>query len=576
MTFCYFCTEFLKTDEWQEHCRRHLSTVKKHCGAITYQHTLIRPAFCPICMQAEDLYPSIRLQYWERDADARKHIELCHGWNWTCRGCDFVADGPESGYSHLHDVHHYNIPKLSFATKTETSTAHTSKALLGPATASVSKAVDSETESWDQLMTNPSSPPSRPAVEATTSPKHSRSTTPDCLPPSVFMQYPDAAEDVPDMSTQLLERTASPDECSTRMQTIRSFVPGEEHLYWRCNSTNLGASDCGVESDCSDLGFGSRPSSPATADSPCTPPTESAIDFASYASDALFVLDAMDASMTDDDGECGDPLPSSPKTPCRGSSPSMEDIAPAIVDEEPSELAAELPQASPVCVLHEVPVPKRPRIKLRLRPTSGGAPCSVTDRPQSVLSASKATARPRVRITLKTGSFHCYLDFSVGLYGDEINIAFILASDSHNTAIDAVEEDGRTPLSHAAEAGHNVVVRLLLDRGAPIDSIDKDGQTPLSHAAETREKAVMQLPWSIHHRTYGHPSARPQHQERVANHPVSGGNTRKDSIYRPAEVHGFDTQGHLCLHIRHGYFTQKSPLSSPDNVLWSVHRYRFK
>jgi len=398
MTFCYFCTEFLKTDEWQEHCRRHLSTVKKHCGAITYQHTLIRPAFCPICVQAEDLYPSVRLQYWERDADARKHIELCHGWNWTCRGCEFVADGPESGYSHLHDVHHYNIPKLSFATKTETSTGHTSKALLDPATASVSKAVDSETESWDQLMTIPSSPPRRPAVEATC-PKRSRSTTLDCLPPSLFMQCPDAAEDVPDSSTQLLERTASPDDCSTPLQTIDFLVPREENLHQRCSSISLGVSDCGSDTAWSDLGDSSRPSSPAAGESPCTPPMGRAIDFASYASDALFVLDAMDACMTDDYGECGNPLPSNPKTPCRESSPSMQAIAPVIVDEEPSGLASELPQVSPVLLLHNEP--KRPRIKLRLRPTSGSASCSAIDRPEPGLSTSTDAALPRVRIRLK-------------------------------------------------------------------------------------------------------------------------------------------------------------------------------
>ncbi|PWI65590.1 hypothetical protein PCL_07009 [Purpureocillium lilacinum] len=398
--FCYFCTEFLKTDEWQEHCRRHLSTVKKHCGAITYQHTLIRPAFCPICMQAEDLYPSVRLQYWERDADARKHIELCHGWNWTCRGCDFVADGPESGYSHLHDVHHYNIPKLSFATKTETSTEHTSKVLLDPATVSVSKAVDSDTESWDQLMTNPSSPPSRPAAEATTSPKHSRSTTPDCLPPSVFMQCPDAAEDVPDMSTQLLERTASPDDCSTPMQTIDFLVPREEDLHQRCNSISLGASDCGLETNWSDFGDGSRPSSPSTGESPCTPPMGPAIDFASYASDALFVLDALDATMADDDGDCGTSLRSSPKTPHSGVSASMPVIAPAIVDEGVHGLASEPPQASPACTLHDES--KRPRIKLRLRPTTGNAPCSANVRSKSVLSTSTTSALPRVRIMLKT------------------------------------------------------------------------------------------------------------------------------------------------------------------------------
>jgi len=26
-----------------------------------------------------------RLQYWERDDDARKHIKRSHGWTWTCR-----------------------------------------------------------------------------------------------------------------------------------------------------------------------------------------------------------------------------------------------------------------------------------------------------------------------------------------------------------------------------------------------------------------------------------------------------------------------------------------------------------
>ncbi|UNI16754.1 hypothetical protein JDV02_003162 [Purpureocillium takamizusanense] len=397
--FCYFCMEFFRADEWQEHCRHHLSTVKKRCGAITYQHTLIRPAFCPLCMQAEDARPSVRLQYWERDADARKHVELCHGWKWTCRACDFVADGPESGYSHLHDVHHYNIPKLNLVTKTRPSTVPESEALLDPATGSVSKAVGSDVESWDQTMIDLSSLPSTPPSGATSSPKHSRNTTSNCLAPSVLMQCPDAAADAPNMSTQLVERTTSPNECPTPLQTIDSFIPGEEHLHRRCDSISLGATDCGSETAWPDLGDSSRPSSPATGESPRTPPMESATDFASYASDALFVLDAMDATMTDDDGDCGTPLPSSPKTLHSGLSPSTPVIASAIADEELNGLA---PEAPPVCALHDEL--KRPRIKLRVRPTSGGAPCSVTSRPQSVLSPSTATARPRVRITLKTGS----------------------------------------------------------------------------------------------------------------------------------------------------------------------------
>ncbi|CAD7696517.1 unnamed protein product, partial [Ostreobium quekettii] len=48
---------------------------------------------------------------------------------------------------------------------------------------------------------------------------------------------------------------------------------------------------------------------------------------------------------------------------------------------------------------------------------------------------------------------------------------------------------GCTALSGASMKGHDVVVELLLSRGATVDSIDKDGDTPLSNAI-----------------SYGHPS----------------------------------------------------------------------
>lgn len=77
-----------------------------------------------------------------------------------------------------------------------------------------------------------------------------------------------------------------------------------------------------------------------------------------FASDALFVLDAIGTTMARDDGGCGSPFPNSPKIPHNGLLPSTPIIAPASVDEELSGLASELPQESLGCVLYDEP--KRP------------------------------------------------------------------------------------------------------------------------------------------------------------------------------------------------------------------------
>ncbi|KAN0085100.1 ankyrin repeat protein [Elaphomyces granulatus] len=46
------------------------------------------------------------------------------------------------------------------------------------------------------------------------------------------------------------------------------------------------------------------------------------------------------------------------------------------------------------------------------------------------------------------------------------------------------DQNGWTPLSWAAEGGHEAVVKLLgIDRNAAIESKDEDGRTPLSFAA---------------------------------------------------------------------------------------------
>ena len=50
--------------------------------------------------------------------------------------------------------------------------------------------------------------------------------------------------------------------------------------------------------------------------------------------------------------------------------------------------------------------------------------------------------------------------------------------------IESKDNYGQTPLSWAAERGHEAVVQLLLDKGADIESKDDDGRTPLSLAAK--------------------------------------------------------------------------------------------
>ncbi len=55
-------------------------------------------------------------------------------------------------------------------------------------------------------------------------------------------------------------------------------------------------------------------------------------------------------------------------------------------------------------------------------------------------------------------------------------------------------DHGRTPLSRAAESGHEAVVKLLLEtKEVDVDAKDGYGRTPLSWAAGNGHEAVVKL-----------------------------------------------------------------------------------
>jgi ankyrin repeat protein len=67
----------------------------------------------------------------------------------------------------------------------------------------------------------------------------------------------------------------------------------------------------------------------------------------------------------------------------------------------------------------------------------------------------------------------------------------------YGARLDDRDRHGRTALHYAVRGGKLPLIELLLERGAPVDALDEDGLTPLMHLAKTRSRAdpvpVMEL-----------------------------------------------------------------------------------
>ena len=77
-------------------------------------------------------------------------------------------------------------------------------------------------------------------------------------------------------------------------------------------------------------------------------------------------------------------------------------------------------------------------------------------------------------------------------YFGRVETTMTLLKNRHD--LDSKDTYGRTPLSWAADKEHEVVVKLLLEKGAELETKDNDyGQTPLSWATEEGHEAVVKL-----------------------------------------------------------------------------------
>jgi hypothetical protein len=74
--------------------------------------------------------------------------------------------------------------------------------------------------------------------------------------------------------------------------------------------------------------------------------------------------------------------------------------------------------------------------------------------------------------------------------GHEIVVKLLLEKGAE---LETKDNRSRTPLSYAAYSEHEAVVKLLLEKGAELETKDNRGRTPLSWAAGSRNEIVVKL-----------------------------------------------------------------------------------
>ncbi|KAI9725602.1 MAG: hypothetical protein M1834_000790 [Cirrosporium novae-zelandiae] len=112
--YCFQCFQWYhEENQWEAHCREHLSsTITRRCEVSTYCHTLIRPAYCPICLGDENIPAASRMKSWTRSGDLWKHLNqhlqtIQSRWPASCPHprCDCQVVDEQSFRYHLSDVH---------------------------------------------------------------------------------------------------------------------------------------------------------------------------------------------------------------------------------------------------------------------------------------------------------------------------------------------------------------------------------------------------------------------------------------------------------------------------------------
>lgn len=113
--YCYHCFDWIVGDDWEEHCQTHLDALTaKRCGSVTHCHTLVRPAYCPICIGAVSLSPSERLKPWSRDHKLWIHVNEDHmigcQWPLVCLHplCKSAHQDDAAFRFHLMDAHKFS------------------------------------------------------------------------------------------------------------------------------------------------------------------------------------------------------------------------------------------------------------------------------------------------------------------------------------------------------------------------------------------------------------------------------------------------------------------------------------